>query len=579
MVCPRAHGGVLYDADTGLSSFGSVANHYAQQVTLAGPDEAYSINEISLLGLNWYNVSVGAQEVSVNFYTGANLGPTATNALATAISLSGFSYDLNAPGADGIYDVALQAPVQVPSNTFTVVVTITNTAGTAYSSGLGASFTAGTPTIGSNPGFLWNDSNEDGIFSSSEQSGFGLGTTFNLDMQLDPVGTAPTTYFWNSATGGNWESAALWNPHGPPTLGDLAVFNLSSNPTTAPGYTVVVNSAADACKNLTVESDRVNIALTAADTAALTVYGTLTVGQQVAGATGTTDGFLTLNKSGTGGPAYLNVAAGSVAVGTNGGTGSLTVGPNVELLVSGNLSIGNASSVILQPGALLYNNTLTIAGGTNGWTGRLDITTGSLDMTGASLATVTNQIREGCNLAGGANWNGPGGITSSTAAADTRHLTAVGVIQNNQSGTANYGPTRLFENDPYITAGTGDILVAYTFFGDANLDGKVDGSDYSLIDAGYASNRPGFTGTVLTGWYNGDFNYDGVIDGSDYALIDNAYNNQSPYGADASAQLATVIAAPIPGTVPEPATTAALFGTAMLGLRPRPKIRRVIVPM
>jgi hypothetical protein len=531
MVCPRAHGGVLYDADTGLSSFGSVANHYAQQVTLAGPDEAYSINEISLLGLNWYNVSVGAQEVSVNFYTGANLGPTATNALATAISLSGFSYDLNAPGADGIYDVALQAPVQVPSNTFTVVVTITNTAGTAYSSGLGASFTAGTPTIGSNPGFLWNDSNEDGIFSSSEQSGFGLGTTFNLDMQLDPVGTAPTTYFWNSATGGNWESAALWNPHGPPTLGDLAVFNLSSNPTTAPGYTVVVNSAADACKNLTVESDRVNIALTAADTAALTVYGTL------------------------------------------------TVGPNVELLVSGNLSIGNASSVILQPGALLYNNTLTIAGGTNGWTGRLDITTGSLDMTGASLATVTNQIREGCNLAGGANWNGPGGITSSTAAADTRHLTAVGVIQNNQSGTANYGPTRLFENDPYITAGTGDILVAYTFFGDANLDGKVDGSDYSLIDAGYASNRPGFTGTVLTGWYNGDFNYDGVIDGSDYALIDNAYNNQSPYGADASAQLATVIAAPIPGTVPEPATTAALFGTAMLGLRPRPKIRRVIVPM
>jgi hypothetical protein len=44
----------------------------------------------------------------------------------------------------------------------------------------------------------------------------------------------------------------------------------------------------------------------------------------------------------------------------------------------------------------------------------------------------------------------------------------------------------------------------------------VDGSDYSLVDAGYASNRPGFIGTVLTGWYHGDFNYDGTIDGSDY---------------------------------------------------------------
>ena len=62
------------------------------------------------------------------------------------------------------------------------------------------------------------------------------------------------------------------------------------------------------------------------------------------------------------------------------------------------------------------------------------------------------------------------------------------------------------------------MLVRYTFYGDANLDGHVDGSDYSLIDNGALLH--------LTGWQNGDFNYDGVINGSDYTLIDNAYNTQ-----------------------------------------------------
>ena len=49
----------------------------------------------------------------------------------------------------------------------------------------------------------------------------------------------------------------------------------------------------------------------------------------------------------------------------------------------------------------------------------------------------------------------------------------------------------------------GDILVMYTYYGDANLSGNIDGSDYSLIDNGFINH--------LTGWYNGDFNYDGVV--------------------------------------------------------------------
>ena len=70
------------------------------------------------------------------------------------------------------------------------------------------------------------------------------------------------------------------------------------------------------------------------------------------------------------------------------------------------------------------------------------------------------------------------------------------------------------------TVAAGDVEVKYTYYGDANLDGRVDGSDYSRIDNGYLSH--------LAGWQNGDFNYDGVINGSDYTLIDNAFNKQGP---------------------------------------------------
>jgi hypothetical protein len=179
----------------------------------------------------------------------------------------------------------------------------------------------------------------------------------------------------------------------------------------------------------------------------------------------------------------------------------------------------------------------------------LDLKTNDLDVTNESLAAVTAQVAAGYNLAGGGNWQGSGGITSSTAAGNTAHLGALGVIQNNQGGPALFTATSTFDTTTPMPA---DVLVKYTYFGDANLDGKVDGSDYSLIDAGYASQG---TASPLTGWYNGDFNYDGTIDGSDYALIDNAFNNQgSPIKPAAFVAASTAEVA----SVPEPAGIAEL---------------------
>jgi hypothetical protein len=127
-------------------------------------------------------------------------------------------------------------------------------------------------------------------------------------------------------------------------------------------------------------------------------------------------------------------------------------------------------------------------------------------------------LKEGFNNGG---WNGAGGIISSAVAGDTSHLTALGVMQNNQAGTPIYSGSNLFDNangSGFAPVGASDFLIKFTYYGDANLEGKVDGSDYSLIDSGDLNG--------LTGWYNGDFNYDGVINGSDYTLIDNAFNTQ-----------------------------------------------------
>jgi hypothetical protein len=215
------------------------------------------------------------------------------------------------------------------------------------------------------------------------------------------------------------------------------------------------------------------------------------------------------------------------------------------------LALSNAS---LHAGrSVLVTNALAVS-----TAGTLDLSNNDLMLNGSSpsLSTVTAMVAAGYNLVGGGKWNGAG-ITSSAAASDSTHLTALGVIQNNQSGTAIYSASNLFDG---IAPEANAVLVKYTYFGDANLDGKVDGSDYSLIDAGYSSHG------TLSGWYNGDFNYDGTIDGSDYALLDNAYNNQ---GSQLTTPNALVAASTgqVAGAsaVPEPASVA-LIAVATAGL-------------
>jgi hypothetical protein len=65
-------------------------------------------------------------------------------------------------------------------------------------------------------------------------------------------------------------------------------------------------------------------------------------------------------------------------------------------------------------------------------------------------------------------------ITICTAASnDSTFLTSLGMMLNTSGAS--------FDNQP---SSVGDILVKYTYYGDANLDGAVNGADYQQIDSG-----------------------------------------------------------------------------------------------
>jgi hypothetical protein len=159
------------------------------------------------------------------------------------------------------------------------------------------------------------------------------------------------------------------------------------------------------------------------------------------------------------------------------------------------------------------------------------------------------------------SWTGPG-ITSSTAGT-TSGLATLGIAP----ASAVFGISGT-QTDTWSgqTVGANDALIAYTYAGDGNLDGVIDGGDYGIID-----NNVQIPGA--SGYFNGDFNYDGVIDGGDYGIIDNNFQAQgAPLITGAPQSLSSGTGGV--SAVPEPAAATSLVAFASAAFLKRRRRRR-----
>jgi hypothetical protein len=175
------------------------------------------------------------------------------------------------------------------------------------------------------------------------------------------------------------------------------------------------------------------------------------------------------------------------------------------------LNLGPAATATLLNPASHANRTVLVLGSlTESSTSTIDMRGNDMIVQNGNLANLTTKLHNGLNMTHGGYWNGPG-IDSSTAAANTTTGLGIELNSNGNGGTL----VSTFDGQPVNSVA---ILIKYTYYGDANLDGTVNAADYALIDNGLNMG--------LTGWHNGDFNYDNAINGDDYTLMDNAFNSQ-----------------------------------------------------
>jgi beta-glucanase (GH16 family) len=356
------------------------------------------------------------------------------------------------------------------------------------------------------------------LFVQSQLNNAGAAET--VTALVDSLAVSAVRPTWQGGRTGSWVNAANWTEGVPNYVGANAqLTQAAAGPTTidvggtvtvgrltfdgAGGYTLAgagslridTPSLATAIQ-VTSGNHTVAVPVTVAKDLTFTVAPasalTLTRPMTVAGG-------VTLTKAGTGTLELNGLLAGRVDL--LAGTTRIVSDPAANRLARvTSLNLDPAATLDLTDGALL-----------------LDSPNGHAPLV-ASLAAAYRAGR----------WDGAG-ITSSTAAADARHATGLGYADNASS-----------------------LLIRYTFYGDADLNGNVDGADLARLVSGMQV-APG-----SATWAQGDFNYDQTVDADDFALFN----------------LGRAAATTAGDAVPEPGTVAvALFPLAFCRLRARSRFR------
>jgi autotransporter-associated beta strand protein len=482
------------------------------------------------------NAINGTQQVGYGEGTGTGgsdhaLLWTGTAASAVDLNPSGFTLSLG-KGTNGIQQVGYG--YADGANYDPLALLWTGTAGSAVD------LETSLPATGT-----WNESIAYSVDPCGNVYGYAYGTFDNATGYFAVEWSPPTTLTWNK-TGGTgdghtWDTYVNqnWNSSGSPAFfhaGDNITFNDSNggdydvtlNTTVSPGSVTVNNSA----------------------------------GNYVISGAGTIGGIGSLAKSGTG---TLTLSTpNTYSGGTTVTAGRLLIEPTsaaTSALPNGALSISGGTVQLadtVTAGTALDTSNVNLTSLSISGSGSLDIGNNRIiiDYSGPAtdpIAFIKQWINNGYY-----GLPGPAIISSDISGDDLANGVSYGI------GFAD-GAVGLVAGLP-----SGEIEIMYTLLGDANLDGKVNGTDFDLM----ATN---FNQAVTAGWDDGDFNYDDKVNGNDFVLLAANFNQFASQSATSAADMAAldsfVVANGISlANVPEPAC-GSLILVAEMGILSRRRHR------
>jgi autotransporter-associated beta strand protein len=485
---------------------------------------------------------VGGQPLTV----GGTINTTGTGAISSDITFLSTA-NVNVPLATDI--LSLSGPIEFNGGSYT---------------GLGEIRPIGAATVAANTTMNVGTYNLDGGGGSTLTVNSGVTFTLNVSAIEDtPAGTYGGTTNLNSGTLAvntlpSWTMAGTLNMNKPgapvPILtGTSEIIHTGAiNATNA--ATISAPYRFSGIPSLNIAANNFVISNTFSSNAGATLSktgaGTLVVSATQSHAPGAT----------------INVNAGTLHFTSNADSGAganlrVTLNPTGHATFAvtqrlDSLIISNNADAVLGAGGsrVLYTHLLSITG-----TGFLELNDNDaiVDYAGASpFPTILGYVTTGYNAG---NWNGAG-IRSNNASLQPNDLTALALAENSLLGLANFAGQ--------IVDAT-SLLIKYTWYGDANFNGRVDRDDYALLDRGRSKG--------LTGWNNGDFNYSGTITTADYLLIDRSFLLQSgtlapdfrTLLAERESQFGPDYAAALLTSVPEPSSLLAACGLALPLVRRR----------
>jgi hypothetical protein len=237
-------------------------------------------------------------------------------------------------------------------------------------------------------------------------------------------------------------------------------------------------------------------------------------------------------------------------MGSTGANATLTINGG-SLNVTGTATVNNGAFLNLLAGSLTVNGTLTVNGGgslndssqlvrTGGLSingnGIIDLAPGNMIVSNTSLSTMKGYLTSGY---GGGLWIGSG-IACVPAFINPSHNTALGYASAGSIGLSSFAGQSVNPTD---------TLIRYTYYGDANLDGKVNALDFNALATNF--------GNSSKFWSDGDFNFDGMVNTQDFTALAGNFN-------------AAALAPTLGSLVPEPSVSLAVFaGVSLLASRLR----------